>query len=200
MVFYTLTILISMMVIGALDYFVAAPIFGFDLPFIVVAVVLSTATEIIIDLIFAFVVRWLLPAKWFSVDKKFFHARKGERKFYERIGIKRWKDSVLELGALSGFRKNKLASPNDISYVERFIVEANYGIIVHVAGIITGFAVIFLYPLKYWLCFGFPVAIVNLFLNALPIFILRYNLPKLHALYKFNVVRKERAERQDDSQ
>ena len=145
MVFYTLTILICMMLIGALNYFIAVPIFGFDLPYVVVAVVVSTIAEIIIDLIFAFIVRWLLPSKWFGVSKVGFHAGKRERKFYEKIGIKRWKDSVLELGALSGFRKNKLDKPNDVSYIERFIVEANYGIIVHVAGIIAGFAVIFLY-------------------------------------------------------
>jgi len=189
-----------MIIIGALSYFIASPIFGFDLPFVVVAVVLSTFAEIIIDLIFAFIVRWLLPKKWFGVDKLGFHAGKKERRFYEKIGIKRWKDSVLELGALSGFRKNKLTKPDDLAYIERFIVEANYGIIVHVAGILFGFAVIFLYPLKYWLCFGFPVAVVNLFLNVLPIFILRYNLPKLHALYKFNKARVEKSKQNSEEQ
>jgi hypothetical protein len=186
MVFYTITILICMMVIGVVDYFIVAPIFGIELPFIVVAVTMSTVAEIIIDLILAFFVRYLMPKRWFLVENTAFHAGKKERRFYEKIGIKKWKDSVLELGALSGFRKNKIAKPNDNSYIERYIEEANYGVIVHIACMIGGFAVIFLYPLKFWLCFGFPVAVVNFFLNALPLFILRYNLPKLYALYNFN--------------
>lgn len=187
---YYLTILICMAIISVLDYFFAKPIFDFSLWYIILAVVISTALEIVIDSIFATIVRWLLPKKWFSKDKKFFIAGKKESRFYEKIGIKKWKEKVLELGAVTNFRKNKIAEPNNNDYIERYIVEANYGIIVHLACIIFGFAVIFVYPLKYCLCFGVPVAIVNTVLNLLPLFILRYNLKKLHSLYKYNERRK----------
>lgn len=190
MVLYIATILISMIIIAVIDYFLFAPFFGMDLPYIVAAVTLSTISVIIIDLIFALIVRRFLPPSWFSVDKKFYMAKKREKLFYEKIGIKKWKDKVIELGALSGFRKNKIAEPNSSEYIERYIIEANFGIMVHIADIIFGFLVVFIYPLKYWYCFGFPVALVNVVLNLLPLFILRYNLPKLHRLYAFNVKRK----------
>ena len=183
---YYFTILICMAIISVVDYVVAKPIFKFDLGYIVFAVVLSTVLEIIIDAIFATVVRWLMPKKWFSMDKKWFIGKKRECKFYEKIGIKKWKEKVLELGAVTSFRKNKIADPKNNEYIERYIVEANYGIVVHIACVIFGFAVLFFFPLKYCLCFGVPVAIVNMILNLLPLFILRYNLPKLHNLYKFN--------------
>ena len=186
MLFYTTTILLCMIIIGTVDFFVAVPVFGFDLTYIVFAVIISTIGAIVIDLIFAFIVRQLLPQKWFSVDKTVYSAGKGERRFYEKIGIKKWKDKVLELGALSGFRKNKIAEPTNNDYVGRYILEANYGVIVHLVCIVVGFGVVFIYPIKYALCFGIPVAIVNAVLNLLPLFVLRYNLPKLHALYKHN--------------
>ena len=83
------------------------------------------------------------------------------------------------------FRKNKIAEPNNNEYIARYIMEANYGIICHIACIIFGFLILFIYP-KYCLTIALPVAIVNLVLNALPTMILRYNLPKLHTIYKYN--------------
>ena len=113
---------------------------------------------------------------------------KGEGTMYQA----KWKDKTLELGAVTGFRKNKLGDASDIDYVKRFIVEANYGIIVHVLCIIFGFAVMFLTPYRYWFSIGIPVGFVNAFLNCMSLFILRYNLPKLHALYKFNLKKQQR--------
>ncbi len=188
---YYLTILICMAIISAVDFIVAKPIYGFELWYIIVAVVVSTIAEIIIDSIFATIVRWLMPKKWFNVDKKWFIGKKAECRFYEKIGIKKWKEKVLELGAVTNFRKNKILDPTNNEYVSRYIVEANYGIVVHIACIVFGYLVVFLFPLKYFLCFGVPVAIVNTVLNLLPLFILRYNLPKLHSLYKFNLRRKK---------
>jgi hypothetical protein len=175
-----------MVIICVVDYFFFAQNLGIDLPYIIIAVIVSTISVIVIDLIFALIVRRFLPGRWFSADKKFYVAGRGEKKFYEKIGIKKWKDKVIELGALSGFRKNKILRPNSVEYIERYIIEANFGIVVHIADIIFGFLVLFVYPLKFWYCFGFPVAIVNAVLNLLPMFILRYNLPKLHKLYSFN--------------
>jgi len=190
---YGIIILVCMVIISVLDYFFAPILAGVAFWEILLGVTVSVVAIIIIDLIFALIVRRFLPSKWFSVDKTSFMAKKKERIFYEKIGIKRWKDKVLELGALSNFRKNKIADPTNNDYVGRYISEANYGIIVHVVDIIFGFLVVFIYPLRVWLYFGFPVAVVNAVLNLLPLMILRYNLPKLHTLYKINKKRQERA-------
>ncbi len=185
MVLYLTVILISMAIICVANNFLSAPLFNFDLRYIIIAVVLLTISVIIVDGIFATIVRWLLPEKWFDVNKKIFKANKKECKFYEKIGIKRWKDKVLELGGFTKFHKNKLGESYDIEYVSKFIIESNYGIIVHVACIMFGYLIIFFYPLKYFLCFGVPIATVNAILNFLPLMILRYNLPKLHVLYAY---------------
>jgi len=184
---YYFTILICMAIISVVDYVVAKPIFKFDLGYIVFAVVFSTVLEIIIDAIFATVVRWLMPKKWFSMDKKWFIGKKRECKFYEKIGIKKWKDKVWELGALGGFRKNKINDPTNPDYFTLFLIESNKGIMVHIAGVFVGFLCILLYP-AYVLTIGLPASIVGVFLNVLPIFVLRYNIPKLE-------VARERAKR-----
>lgn len=183
--FYYGFILVCMAIIAVFNYFFAAPVFGFDLGYIVIAVVISVVGVVLIDLIFAGIVRWILPAKWFGVDKKWFAAGKKERKFYERIGIKKWKDKVPEWGKLTGFSKNKISDPTNNQYISRYIKEANYGVGVHIACIISGFAVVFFY-LKYWYLFGVWIGIINAFYNALSLFILRYNLPKLQTLYVLN--------------
>ena len=151
----------------------------------IVLVISYTLAVIIVDGIFSTIVRRCLPNKWFTQDVKCFIVNKKECKFYEKLGIKKWKDKVLELGMFTSFRKNKIAEPNNNEYIARYIMEANYGIICHIACIIFGFLILFIYP-KYCLTIALPVAIVNLVLNALPTMILRYNLPKLHTIYKYN--------------
>lgn len=59
------------------------------------------------------------------------------------------------------------------------MLEACYGEVIHFVCIFVGFFIIFCMPLKYWLCFGLPVAIVNALLNLPSVFILRYNFYKL---------------------
>ena len=175
-----------MTIISIVNVFVSKPIFGFSIEYIVIAVVVSTVAVIIVDGIFATIVRRALPEKWFIQTKKRFCAGKKECRFYEKLGIKKWKDKVLELGVFTNFRKNKIANPTDNEYIARYIMEANYGIICHLACVIFGYLIVFVYPLEYFLCFGVPVATVNAVLNLMPLFILRYNLPKLHTLYKYN--------------
>ena len=150
------------------------------------AVVLSVVAVILIDGVFAFIVRWILPQKWFSVENKSFVPKKWEIKFYEKIGIKKWKDLVLELGFFTSFSKSKLSDPYNDEYVKRFIVESNFGIVVHIMGCIFGFLILLIYPSRVF-SIGIPVSIVNIFYNMLSVVILRYNLPKLFTLHKFNI-------------
>lgn len=175
-----------MAVISVAGIIFITPISGLGAVDIILTVTRLTVIEIAINGIFAFVIRRLLPKKWFGVDKSAFAAKKAERNFYDKIGIKKWKDKVLELGAFTNFRKNKIAEPNNNEYVERYILEANYGVAIHAFLIAASFLIIAVCPIKHRLFFTLPVALVSVFLNLLPMFILRYNLPKLHALYKMN--------------
>lgn len=194
---YYLIVLISMIIISVIDVIFFCSSYGISWVYVVVAVVLSTIFEIAISGLIAFIIRWLLPKKWFLADKKFYCAKKWEIAFYDKLKIKKWKDKVLELGSFTNFHKNKIQNPKSKEYLERFIIESNYGVLIHALSIPLGFLVIFLYPLKFWFMFGLPVALVGSFLNALPTFILRYNLPKLHSLYKINCLKEERTKKSE---
>ena len=159
---------------------------------IILITCLYTLSAIIVDGIIAFIIRYLFPKKWFSEEKTGFAAGKKRSVFYEKLGIKRWKDFVVELGFFTGFSKSKIEDANSSKYVARYIREANYGVVIHIVSVFLGF-VLLLFKFKYSLPFALPVALVNAFLNLLPYFILRYNLRKLHVLYKYNKKKEQAA-------
>lgn len=150
---------------------------------VITMTVTSTIFQFAIDGLFAIIVN-KMPNTWFASNNKHFQVSKRAQKFYEKLKIKSWKDKVWELGGLGGFSKSKLQDPNNPEYIERFIVECNKGIVTHRIGYFVGFLVMFIFPFKYAFVIGFPVAIVNLFLNILPTVVLRYNVPKLQVLLK----------------
>jgi hypothetical protein len=165
------------------NIFLGTGVFGYSPMQVIGLVCFSVLCEIVIDLILAGVVE-VFPKKWVSPDCKIFQVSKKERRFYEKLGLKKWKDRVLELGILSGFRKNKVRDANSPEYLYRFLVESNKGILIHILNIVLGFLVIFCIPLKYWLVISIPVAVVNAFLGLLPVLILRYNIPKLKVAHE----------------
>ena len=172
----------AVVLICSFDIIVLSPSMGVSPWFFVFAVIISVIYQFAIDGVFAFIVS-KCPNKWFE-NKKFFEVSKKEQRFYEKLGIRSWKDKVWELGGLGGFSKSKIADPSDPEYSKRFLVESYKGEIDHIIGMFVGFTAIFLFPLKFAWYVGVPVAIVNMVLNYMPIMILRYNTPKLMVLYK----------------
>lgn len=166
-------------------------VFTFDsisvttITYTILMIILHIALVTIIDGIIAFFVN-KLPKKWFNYEYKRFHIFKWEKKFYEFIKIKKWKDHVPELGQLANFRKNKIEKPKDIDYLKKFIEQCCYGEIVHLVSIFLGFLIIFVKPNE-WMLFGVPVSLGNALLNYMPYAILRYNRHKLEILYKRNL-------------
>lgn len=192
MILFPVLILIAWVIIIGLNILINVPIYNFESWYVVVAVVVSTIVIIAIDGLTATIVR-LLPKKWFSPFKKGYKVFKFENKLYLKLGVKKWKDLVPEIGHFTKFRKNKIADPTNNEYIERYMLEIYYGRVGHFTSMFTGFLVIFIYPLKYWTCFGLPVALVNVFMNSLSYIILRYNSPKLMAIYNHNKKMEERA-------
>ena len=152
---------------------------------VLLSVVLAVITIVIIDAILAFIVRWILPKKWFSINSTIFTPSKKITRFYEKLGVKKWKDKVPDLGGLTGFRKDKISDPKNNEFVGRYIIEANYGVGVHLVSIVLGFVIVLFY-LPNALNILLPVAVVNALINYMSFITLRYNLPKLRTLYKFN--------------
>lgn len=144
----------------------------------------------IIDAIIAFVIR-RLPEKWFVYKYKVFKIFKWERKFYEAIKIKKWKDIIPELGQLTNFKKNKVREPKNSEYLLRYLMECVYGETIHFLSIILGFLILLINP-KCCLYFGLPIAIANGIISYLSFAILRYNRPKLTILYNRSVKSNER--------
>ena len=139
-----------------------------------------------------------MPKKIAQHDKKIFTVSAKEKKFYEKLKIRKWKDKVPEIGHFTGFRKNKISDPKSVEYVERFLMEACYGEVGHFLSLFFGFLVLLLFPIhKSWLAISIAVAIVNAMLNIPPILVLRYNSYKLEVLLASNIKKQAReAEKQ----
>lgn len=196
MIIYSIIIGITILFIVVANLCFGIPMYGYDMWFVFQMIGLHILVVFLIDALLAFVIRHLLPAKWFNFRLKRFHISKRERKIYEKLQIKKWKDKIPELGKFANFRKNKVEDPTNNEYVERFILECCYGEGVHLSSIILGFLIILMYP-KYCLMLGIPVAIANGIIHCLSFMILRYNRPKLMVLFERN---KRRIERETEKQ
>ncbi len=186
MLIYAIIFIITFVVIALLNIFIGVPNLGLTILPIIKYTGLSILVVVLIDAFLALIIH-KLPAKWFNHRFKRFHIFKFERKFYEKIKIKKWKDLIPELGGLADFRKNKIADPTNNEYIEKFLTECCYGEVIHLTSMFLGFLIIFVAPLKYFYLFGIPVAIANLIINGLSFMILRYNRPKLAVLYERNL-------------
>lgn len=154
---------------------------------------LAIVIIIAVDILVATVCR-LLPKKVANSDAKFYQVSKSEKKFYEKLKIRKWKDKIPEIGHFTGFRKNKIADPQSLEYVQRFLLEACYGELGHLFIIPFGFLILALFFISStWIALAIPVACVNAVLNVLPVLVLRYNRYKLEILRK-NLLRKKNNE------
>ena len=190
---YVWIILIANLLIIAANLLCSLFVQGFspDVAHILLMPPISTVAVIAVDGIAAFIIR-RLPQKWFAYDSIFSRVSKKECAFYTKLGVRKWRTKVPELGMFTGFHKNKVYEPDSNDYLMRYILEANYGFVIHVACVPVGFLIILICPLEWALSFGIPVAIVNAVLNLMPAFILRYNIPRLLSLMRMNDRRKTR--------
>ncbi len=125
----------------------------------------------------------IFPKSMYDYKKRYFKTGKKELRFYEKIGIRKWKNKVPELGATGGFSKRNLQSLST-DYIEKFIYETCFGEILHLLAGILGFTCLFFYP-AHCIYFILPILITNLILNLLPCFIQRYNRHKLIVVYNY---------------
>ena len=155
-------------------------------------VAIGVVFEIAVDGLVATIAR-LMPAKFADHTKKVYQVSAKEKKFYEKLKIRVWKDKIPEIGHFTGFRKNKLADPQSVEYVDRFLLESCYGELGHCFSLFLGFTVLLLYPLSdVWFALAIPVAIVNFFLNLPSLLVLRYNSYKLVVLRKSLLKKQQR--------
>ena len=170
---YLITVLVAIIVITAANLLFSLPVTLIDALVTLFSVTSGAIAAFAIDGISALIIRRLTPKKWYLSGKRLFTVSKREKNFYNKLHIKAWKDRVPELGGFTSFHKNKLESASDTVYLERFILEANYGVIIHIANAILGVCVAFI-PFCSKPSIWIPVFAVNFVLSILPIAILRY--------------------------
>lgn len=152
-----------------------------------VSSVSGTAFVAALDGLTAFLIR-RLPESRFDASRKNFAAGRRECDLYRKIGIKKWKKHIPELGVFTGFHKDRLESTTDSGYLARFILESNYGVAIHVSNALCGFIVPLL-PICRAPSVWIPVFAVNFVLSLMPAALLRYNLPSLLKLYARSIMK-----------
>lgn len=137
----------------------------------------------------------LLPTKFANHQRKLYTVSAKEKKFYEKLRIRKWKDYIPEIGHFTGFRKNRIADPKSVEYLDRFLLETCYGELGHILSVFTGFLLLLFFPIsRIWLAVSTPVAFINALLNLPSLFILRYNSYKLEVLRKSTLKKQARAQ------
>ena len=131
----------------------------------------------LLDALIAWVIH-CLPPEWFNHKNKIYTVSKKERKIYEKLGIKNWKDKVPEMGQLCNFKKDKLENLNE-DYIKKFLTETCYAEIIHYGMLLIGLFVLFIFPSNVFFSISLPLFFINAILQIPPIFIQRYNRPKL---------------------
>lgn len=178
--FYIVTIAASALIIAILN-----SIFAFSWAFLLQNIgvtVLGVVAIIAEDAISALIIRRLTPKSLYKPGRKFFNVSPRERNFYARLKIKKWKDYVPELGVFTGFSKSEIKDSGDPKYLERFLIESNYGVLIHIANAILGFVIAFI-PLCSAMSIWIPIYAVNFILCILPVAVLRYTSHTLLKLY-----------------
>lgn len=152
---------------------------------------LATVLVMLVDAFTATACR-LLPKRVASPEKRIFQVSAKEKKFYEKLKIRKWKDMVPEIGQFTGFRKNKIDDPKSVEYLDRFLLEISYGEMGHIVSCVTSYLILLLFPVySLWLAVAIPVATVSLLMNLPSLFILRYNSYKLRILRKNNIKKQQ---------
>ena len=187
--YYLIAIFVSIIITVLLNLFFFVPFTVEGLISTAGSVCIGAVAAFAIDGISAFILRRLTPKSWYRPNRRIFTVSKKEKNFYNKLKIKAWKDKIPELGGFTSFHKDKLESESDPKYLERFIIEANYGVVIHVANALLGVLIV-LIPFCNKPSVYIPVIVVNFILSILPVFILRYTSYTLLRLYNRSVRKK----------
>lgn len=180
--FYLIIIVLATVFIAFFNILFQMPLDYSEALRIVANSAIGTVSVIAVDGLFAFLIRRCLPQKWFNADSKRFIVSENERKFYRRLKINKWKDKVPELGGFTGFHKNKMSNPGDIEFLGRYLMESNFGVVIHIVNVFDGIFIMLIPPCSAP-SVAVPIILVNAVLSFLPVMILRFNTFSLKVLY-----------------
>ena len=149
---------------------------------------LLTISVVVVPTVILVLIVGNLPQKAYNPTKKIYHVFSFETKFYEFLGVRKYKDKIPELGKqLSNFDKSKIDRPDDPKYIFLFLTENCKGSLTHVVSILWGFVsvipAIFIFPMPYILSMWLPAMLLNTTLHFISMSVLRYMRPRLLKLY-----------------
>ncbi|MBQ8468473.1 MAG: hypothetical protein IJ542_01815 [Clostridia bacterium] len=121
----------------------------------------------------------LLPKAIYNPKNKLFAERKNEPKLFEKLGVKKWKDSIPEAGGISGFSRNHLYDPRNPEYIRRYIIEGCIAEALHTLSICWGIIALLFIRRELILPMGAPLVLFNFFVHIFPLVIQRYMRPRL---------------------
>lgn len=190
---YLIAIFIDLLLIALANVIlVLTNVYDYKIWLVIVLTYALFALMIGIEALIAWIIH-RLPAKVMDPYLKRNKVFSWERRFYEATGIKTWKKGVPDTGQLCDFKKDELKG-TDTEYLYKFLVEACYADKIHFWMGLGGFLVIpcafFAPPLMLSICL--PMAIISLVMNFLPMFIQRYNRPKLMKVYERNLKKEQK--------
>lgn len=146
--------------------------------------VLALAEVCAVDGLLAWIIH-SIPEERINPFAPMYEVSTKERKFYEKLGVRKWKDSIPESGKqLCNFAKDKVEKPEDNIYLLKFLRETCYAETMHVLSFFLQFLLLLLPYIR--LSVILPVLLVNGFLQLLPVIVQRYNRHRMVKLYRYN--------------
>ena len=113
--------------------------------YVILSAVFSVAMLFAIDGLIAIAIK-LTPDHRYGIDSRYFDVSKRETELYVKLGVRKWKDRVWELGGVGGFSKKELIHPDSAEYIEKFIIECNKGVVTHRLSYPAGFLIMLMLP------------------------------------------------------
>lgn len=160
-------------------------------------IILNGTLFLVIVNICCAIIAQLVPKKFINPYYWGYRVFKNERRFYEFLGIKKWKDKVPELGGFFKHFSKAHFEKNTPEYVYHFIMETIRGEMAHTWAVVFGVLVFFALP-TFVLNFAFPLFLINAIINLPPAMIQRYNRPKLCKIYEHLLQKEEEIVYNDD--
>lgn len=190
--YYLSAIGIATAIVAALNAIFASSL-GFSPWLLILLTVAFVLFAFLVDGVIACLAR-VLPKKLFEPDRKRFAVSDREKRLYDRLKIKSWKDKIPETGALLKiFDKTKIENSEDPAYLHTFLRETCYAEIMHEYSAPLAFLILFAAPGALKWTIALPVAVVNFILQTFPIAVQRYNRNRLTKIYRVRLKKAENA-------
>lgn len=192
---YLLIVLISSIIIYVINSLTNPSNVSLPWVYYLVVVLIFVAAAILIDGIVAFVIR-RLPPKYMNPKKGMILTRPWEEKLFKKLHVDKWKKFMPDLGKFTNFQKGKISDPFNNEYIDRYILEASYGVVIHYLSVPFSLLILLLGLIDLGniaiLTIGLPVTIINMVLIYLPTMSLKYNIPKLLRIKEINAKREKK--------